>query len=728
MCGASPDQHSAFLNNNVIMKLGASSTLTMSLIATKQFCNGCFAAASRLAMLVAIQEPDGACAASETQHDEDNRSIAGSDETTSKSSNDQICAICGDLNADFKQIDPSALSASAGSKRCAGCMLMLDALEKMGVDVSTLNYCVDDIPPDPSLSIVNEDGCCRITAGELDIEIYASEREPRPYFAHLTHGTDVSGNTASPSTINLIKELLQTCTEKHWTSSACPPNLDVPLPHRVLEIEMLGPLNTSFVRLIEANSKVGTYACLTHCWGPTPLIRTLKSNYEDHKTGIPYTKLPKTFRDAVKVARDLDIPYLWIDSLCIIQDDEKDWQEESAQMASIYQNGRVTISAANSTESSGGCFVDSTSFISKELIAVDINGKTHFARARRFPEHGGWPTLQRAWIFQERLLSPRILHFGHAEVVWECFEAVACECSRSSVGHFHRLDFTLGRKKFSDQWTISPDQMPPLKWISREVWADKWRTIVATYSRLDLTYRSDIFTALSGAAKQLQQHRGSRYLAGMWEDSMIEDLLWHGKEPWQPRPPEWYSPTWSWAIVSGGAFNGQHYSSGVSYMDLRIFGEVQKAYASMTDVTVNCRGSDATTEIKSGQLTLTGPSLAARLERDHDRNEVVVLDTEGSRVSVQTSILSFSADYHLAASGRGYVASDSPLVCLKMAFVSRQKGAKAGESEGEMVYLVLRRSPDVPDMCERIGLFKQRVVGLDPLEQFERATTTVTIV
>ena len=97
------------------------------------------------------------------------------------------------------------------------------------------------------------------------------------------------------------------------------------------------------------------YIALSHCWGKNPIVRTTTSTLAQRKQGIEISLLPPTFRDAIIIARRLDVRYLWIDSLCIIQDDELDWQTESAKMSTIYQHALLTISAGLSSHG-GGCF------------------------------------------------------------------------------------------------------------------------------------------------------------------------------------------------------------------------------------------------------------------------------------------------------------------------------------------------------------------------------------
>jgi hypothetical protein len=95
---------------------------------------------------------------------------------------------------------------------------------------------------------------------------------------------------------------------------------------------------------------------LSHCWGPAQLITTTANTIEQRKAGIPLEDLPQTFKDAVSLTRNLGIRYLWIDSLCIKQLDEEDWEAEASKMGSVYSHSYLNIAATSSAEGRGGCF------------------------------------------------------------------------------------------------------------------------------------------------------------------------------------------------------------------------------------------------------------------------------------------------------------------------------------------------------------------------------------
>lgn len=147
------------------------------------------------------------------------------------------------------------------------------------------------------------------------------------------------------------------------------------------------------------------------------------------------SKLAANFRDTVKITRELGIRYLWIDSLCILQDSMSDWQVESAKMAAVYQNAAVTIYAATSPGSKHGIFPRNDSPAGgqkpkKFRISVDPNGDdSQFVDIQRLEEvedEDLWkldvmsPLSIRGWCLQELILSPRRLFCGKKQFYWQC--------------------------------------------------------------------------------------------------------------------------------------------------------------------------------------------------------------------------------------------------------------------------------------------------------------------
>jgi len=105
------------------------------------------------------------------------------------------------------------------------------------------------------------------------------------------------------------------------------------------------------VRLVEGAGRQAPYVCLSHCWGSVQPLKTTLSNAHHHFKSIPWAAIPRLFQDALLVTERLGVGYVWIDSLCIIQDDVADRVRESKTMSDVYENAHVTISATSAQDS-----------------------------------------------------------------------------------------------------------------------------------------------------------------------------------------------------------------------------------------------------------------------------------------------------------------------------------------------------------------------------------------
>jgi len=334
--------------------------------------------------------------------------------------------------------------------------------------------------------------------------------------------------------ITAVSEWIRKCSQHH---SFCQGRPEATFPSRVLDLEPEGEFG---LRLWEANGASGRYICLSHCWGDSVSIENIKttSNRLRHYCqGIDLATLPKTFREAVLVTRMLGIRYLWIDSLCILQDSEDDWTKESSEMGRIFEGAYLVLAAAHSKDSSGGLLPKRRPPLVKWLPSEDddgilLQGIDHCERK--------YPLLHRAWVFQERFLARRVLFFLENELLWECSDAVSCQCVRAegNIAGWHTFD------SYRCRISNSFDQdNAALRFL--------WNQTVQKYSGLNLTFPKDKLPALSGIAKRILSGREDEYLAGMWKSTLAEDLAWRVEENCASRLTFWRAPTWSWASVDG---------------------------------------------------------------------------------------------------------------------------------------------------------------------------------
>ncbi|KAF2852907.1 HET-domain-containing protein, partial [Plenodomus tracheiphilus IPT5] len=337
----------------------------------------------------------------------------------------------------------------------------------------------------------------------------------------------ISGNTESQEALLSARSWLGLCMDNH---DACNCDTQTQLPTRVLHI-----LEPKKIRLVEPADRSGSYACLSYCWGKRPFIRTTRQTLGKHLDGISWTDLPKTYQDAITFVHGLGLQYLWIDSLCIVQDSDEDWRHEGSKMSQIYSNAYVTLSATSSTGAHEGLFFRSDpSHIPRTLGFVNKDGmpyELHCREKMNSSDLSRSPLFKRGWTCQERLLSNRIIHFLKQELMWECAEMRTCECSVQSS--WYRVELGIGAiKKLHTQ--------EDKQWIEKI-----WEQIVRDYTKRSLTIPSDILPAVQGLAKRVPPSMGS-YLAGHWSATLLASLCWESDE----RPfdqSEWRAPSWSWA-------------------------------------------------------------------------------------------------------------------------------------------------------------------------------------
>jgi hypothetical protein len=185
------------------------------------------------------------------------------------------------------------------------------------------------------------------------------------------------------------------------------------------------------------------YAALSHCWGKERIITTTRATLKQRMEQISTESLSRTFQDAVQACQKLNIRYIWIDSLCIVQDDKEDWVRESAQMCDIYRLAHLTISAAHASGGDVGCFVKRDGLVSlpftlqfslrdgstskRTLLTPLPRNKTSIPVDKSEP-----PLYGRAWVLQEQMLSTRALSFEVDQMRWECLTVHGSE--RSPLG------------------------------------------------------------------------------------------------------------------------------------------------------------------------------------------------------------------------------------------------------------------------------------------------------
>ncbi|KAM0540774.1 hypothetical protein ACHAPJ_013505, partial [Fusarium lateritium] len=355
--------------------------------------------------------------------------------------------------------------------------------------------------------------------------------------------------------LGLCKTWLQNCDASH----TCQPRSDTSfeeLPTRLIAIHDDEPRLCSETSVIDRSTP---YASLSHCWGLKKFLTLTKSNFSNFTECIPSKDLPKTFREAMHIARSLGFKYIWIDSLCIIQDDAEDWKRESVRMGSVYGRSGLNIAATSASDGQVGCLFDREENWRCQVL-LGKNGPTPrlcecFGPELLEPPMNEIPLMSRAWVVQERFLSPRTLHFTKQQVFWVCRSLIACEIWNEGIPRIERyLECSLDLPKVND-------------WLSRS----GWPTIVEQYSSCQLTFGRDKLVAISAIAQLIQKDTPDEYIAGMWKNDLAADLCWSTSRGQRYNPA--VAPTWLWASNSGSIeyFNSAPYTWPVTkaYIDIQ---------------------------------------------------------------------------------------------------------------------------------------------------------------
>lgn len=281
------------------------------------------------------------------------------------------------------------------------------------------------------------------------------------------------------------------------------------------------------------DGETGQFAALSYCWGGPQTLATTQTTAQDFTDGMLFSKFPKTLQDAIITTFKLNLRYLWIDCICIIQDDPDDVAREVSKMSQIFSEATVTISAASARSVHDGFLeprrpsVDPPLKLTAEITGGDM-GAIYMEQPQRYkPEDD--PISLRAWTLQEHVLSSRTLMYSSRELWWSC--------SKSSV------QATTGSVNTPYSFILSEAG-------SRQS-LDYWRSIIRDYTRRFLTFSSDKLPAIAGVASIYSGIFGGAYLAGLWEFAFGSELLWSSKRSDISRPAVQRAPSWSWAAVDG---------------------------------------------------------------------------------------------------------------------------------------------------------------------------------
>ena len=452
----------------------------------------------------------------------------------------------------------------------------------------------------------------------------------------------------------IVVEWLRECVEKH----DCQGNTAT-LPSRVLDV---GSSSKDGISLYVTDQEMEPYAALSHCWGGEVPMKTTTLNYEARQNHIAVDDLPLSFKDAVEVTRRLGLRYLWIDALCIIQDDLSDWEVEAREMSTIYGDAHLVIGADGAKGAEEGFLRDSPEYNSmhadeKSALVAVVDDEQADVYVSTCPKHYDTcslldkavsseqyedvvenPLSQRAWAFQEQFLARRMVHFTKEEMVWECRSRYRCECTQFD-------DSRQGTSK-KDDWISGDTAKMGIQWYS----------FVNEVCARQLTFKTDILPCLSGLAAQMEASMMGRYMAGLWEQDLLLGLTWSYKQL-QTRILPQQAPSWSWASLEG---------PGSPYRLLRQEWDsiaLKVPHAQILDAECIPKGQNAYGAVSQGQIKMMAPCVRVEvMENENAANEVNPSHWIIKRLAAERAVQVSEAELQIPANADSRLSFEGPYV------------------------------------------------------------------
>jgi hypothetical protein len=393
--------------------------------------------------------------------------------------------------------------------------------------------------------------------------------------AVLPVGMSVSGRGSvipMNECLPVAQEWMSSCLDKH---EQCQKHTQPhTYPTRLLD---LGGHNCRLI-VPQDHKLLGPYAALSYCWGPNPnFLRLTADNLQEFRGGIPYTRLPIAFQEAILIVKELGIRYIWIDALCIIQSGRgsiEDWRSESGRMQEVYSNCIINLSLAQATRPDQSCLggynLDCTPPFEADIVdGADVAGsRTYTILSQDYFQEALYdqPISSRAWVMQERLLATRVLSIGHGELFWDCQQV---QNASESLPYGFALCSDLHKDYITKNITLSVTSI--LRIPSSENLEKTWFEIIEEYTARELTYpAADKLAAISAIATRMGDAMNDTYVSGHFLKTLPGSLGWsvqtttrdsyveqraHNRLPkssGQMVKNDWIiTPSWSWASMNG---------------------------------------------------------------------------------------------------------------------------------------------------------------------------------
>jgi hypothetical protein len=374
---------------------------------------------------------------------------------------------------------------------------------------------------------------------------------PETYEPAQAHDNDLF----SARTIQFAKQRMSHCSRSHPTCSS-----SAFLPLWVIEISD----NGLAAKLVPGSSRVARYVTLSYRWGEVTRYTMTTANRSSLQQGIPLDQPPKTFSDAIELTHKLGYKYLWIDALCITQDDSRELGEQIAAMQDVYSGSDLTLFAGHGVNANSGLNRTRDATVIYPL-QVEVRAELPFLRntfsktpwiadALGYADPDNLPLFQRGWVFQEQLLSRRGLVFNREWVSWRCL--------RDNVSEILPFD----RKVSGEEFGYIPEYLCDGDGLTKSrnwFWAkstddfykadfplESYYRSIELYMRRTLTFESDRLRAISGLMAMTEQRTGSKFYYG----TCLQDtrgFLWRSNIRKNRPNGSSVAPSWAWASCLG---------------------------------------------------------------------------------------------------------------------------------------------------------------------------------
>lgn len=300
------------------------------------------------------------------------------------------------------------------------------------------------------------------------------------------------------------------------------------------------------------------FAALSYCWGGDIGFKTTKSILAKAHAGLNLPELPRTIQDAVFVSRGVGLRYLWVDRLCIVQDNEAEFTAEMNKMGDIYSQALITICAGNSATSEDTFLKPRLTHLSRSVQLPFRCPSGEISAAMIIPRQREIEMLNtRGWTLQESLLSQRVVYYGSRQLEFICGEVIASDGGWPSVNlaglpqdwsaHFGTSIWD-ARTYFN--FAVRSEHAQEKGRTRGGVFLHAWIRLIKHYTQRKLSHPSDRLIAISALAKEICEVLQDDYLAGMWRLHIESQLQWRIRGPRIAQSTEVYvAPSWSWASL-----------------------------------------------------------------------------------------------------------------------------------------------------------------------------------